>query len=65
MKLKPLPTDPTRKAEINSLFSGKTVKQVEILGLNSWCYHFTDGSKVTIDTFAMGFGIYGPDVLDD
>jgi len=65
MKLKPLPTDPIRREEINSLFSGKTVDKVEILGLNSWSFHFTDGSQVTIDTFAMGHGFHGPDVIDD
>lgn len=62
MNLKHLPTETGRRQEINNRFSGKTVKEVEVLGLNSWKFHFTDGSDATIDTFAMGHGIYGPDL---
>jgi hypothetical protein len=63
MKMKPLPTETMRCREINNRFVGKTIKQVKILGLNSWEFHFTDGTSVTIDTFAMGHGIYGPDLI--
>ena len=63
MSLKEFPTEANRRQEINNQFCGKTVRDVEILGLNSWTFHFTDGSSVTIDTFAMGHGIYGPDLV--
>ena len=65
MKPRLSPTDPARRKEINGLFVGKTVASVEILGVNSWTFHFTDGSQVTLDTFAMGFGVVGIDTIDN
>lgn len=49
-------TDPAEKlearnergAKINSLFKGKTIRDVEVGGVNAWMFHFTDGSKMEI-----------------
>jgi len=62
MKTKQLPTESGRKKEINKKFVGKTISRIEIPGLNCWIFHFTDGTSVTIDTYAMGHGIHGPDL---
>lgn len=59
-----LPTEDKKRNYINKLFKGRLITNVEVLGLNSWKFHFMDGGNVTIDTMAMGHGIHGPDICE-
>lgn len=53
-----------RSVQINQAFAGKTVDSVTVDGFNQWTFHFTDGTKQTIDTVHAGHGIYGPELCE-
>lgn len=45
-------------------FAGKTIKHVDTRACNVWTFHFTDGTKLAIETEHIGHGLYGMVVCD-
>lgn len=38
---------------------GKTISKINAGSVNCWIIHFTDGTKVTLETEHVGYGLYG------
>lgn len=51
---------------INARFKGKTIKRVDSTRVaNEWTFYFTDGTKITVGTEAIGYGLYGLCIEDE
>lgn len=53
-----------------SSFEGKTIKEIDTRCVNVIVFHFTDGTKIGLETEHAGHGIYGfsqytPDTASD
>jgi hypothetical protein len=45
---------------VTSQFKGKTIKRVDSTTVcNMWTFHFTDGTKIGVETEGIGMGLWG------
>ena len=46
-------------------YKGKMIKRVDARSANMWVFYFTDGTRLGLETEAVGGGIYGFQVVPE